>query len=181
MKFISNYKIVILAVFGLMFYSCKSLKPSNDSTAKTEKNTKKEAEKESKSDEIHYTEQIRNDFRAVNENTQYEFLVAYKATDPHYSILFFTQGFDGEEVTVKNDNGTLFKNKVKTNPDTALAKNMRIVNTSITSIYDKSTRKTIYLHPENASKYKFIYVMKGDPADEKPYKITYSDKLRPER
>lgn len=181
MKFISNYKIAILAAFGLLFYSCKSLKPSNTSTNENEKSNKKETEKESKSDEIHYTEQIRNDFRAVNENTQYNFLVAYKATEPRYSILFLTQGFNGEEITVKNDHGILFKNKVKTNPETALAKNMRIVNTDITSIYDKSTRKTIYIHPENASKYKFIYVMKGDPTDEKPYKITYSDKLRPAR
>jgi len=179
MKFITNYKVIVLAAFGLMFHSCKSVKPSTTSTAETEKSNKKEAE--NKTDDIYYTEQIRNDFRAVNENTQYDFLVAYKATEPHYSILFFTQGFNGEQITVKNDNGTLFKDEVKTDLQTALAKNMRIVNTSITSIYDKSTRKTIYIHPEKANKHKFIYVMKGDPNEDKPYKITYSDKLRPER
>lgn len=180
MKYIMNYKTMFLVACSLMFFSCKTAKTTKDTPVSTEKNTKKEKES-TKLDKIYYTEQIRNDFRAVSESTQYDFLVAYKATEPRYSILFFTQGFNGEEITVKNDNGTLFKNKVVTNEQTGLAKNMRIVNTSITSIYDKATRKTIYISTEKAGKHKFIYVMKGNPDDEKPYKITYSDKLRPER
>lgn len=180
MKYIMNYKTMLLFVCSLMFFSCKTARTGTGTSTTIEKESKIEKEA-AKADEIYFTEQIKNDFRAVSENTQYDFLVAYKATEPQYSILFFTQGFSGEEITVKNDNGTLFKNKITTNEQTGLAKNMRIVNTSTTSIYDKSTRKTIYINPEKAEKHKFIYVMKGNPDEEKPYKITYSDKLRPER
>jgi len=180
MKYIMNYKTMILFVCSITFFSCKTAKTVTNTSSTTEKESKIEKDA-AKADEIYYTEQVKNDFRAVSESTQYDFLVAYKATEPQYSILFFTQGFNGEEITVKNDNGTLFKNKVVTNEQTGLAKNMRIVNTSITSIYDKASRKTIYIGTEKAGKHKFIYVMKGDSDDEKPYKITYSDKLRPER
>lgn len=169
-------RILLLFLLSLTLVMCK---PKQIVTESKEHTSEKPVEKPA--DKVFYTENVRNDFRAVSENTQYQFLEAYKATEKQYSILFFTQGFTGEEITVKNDDGTLFKGSVLTDKSTGLAKNMRILNTEITSIYDKTTRKTIYINPEKARKHKFVYVMKGDLNDDKPYKITFSDKLRPER
>lgn len=176
MKFIIDKSIFFL-VATLVFVSCKPAKIADKTTIE-----KKESKTETKKgNTVYYTEQVKNDFRAVSENAQFKFLEAYKATEKQYAILFFTQGFSGEEIVVKNDNETLFKGSVLTNKKTGLAKNMRIVNTEETSIYDKATKKTIYLKTDKARKHKFIYVMKGNINDDKPYKITYSDKLRPEK
>ena len=49
------------------------------------------------------------------------------------------------------------------------------------AMYDTDKKKTIYINARKASKHKFIYVMKGSANEDKPYKITYSDNLRPER
>jgi len=171
-------KILMLSLAVLVFASCKSKKIAISSENKTETVDKAEDKTERV---IFYTEQVRNDFRAVSDKTRDEFLNGYRATDKKYSILFFTQGFNSEEITVKNDDGILFKGLVTTDNNTGLAKNMRILNTKETEIFDKGSRKTIYISPEMAGKYKFIYVMKGDADDEKPYKITYSDNLRPAR
>ncbi|UUV20540.1 hypothetical protein [Paenimyroides aestuarii] len=168
--------IFITCVLGMV--SCKTAKKKNIDTATT--NEKPELIKKEK-EAIFYTEQIRNDFRAVSASTQQKFLEMYDATAKEYSILFFTQGFTGEEMVVKNNNSTLYKGMVFTEKSTGLAKNMRIVNTEITSIYDKATQKTIYINTDKATKHKFIYVMKGDINTEKPYKITFSNKLRPEK
>jgi len=174
-----KYKILLVAFGMLSLVSCKTVKKNNNKDATT--TDKKELVRSDKKEEIFFTEQTRNDFRAVSESAQQKFLEAYNATDKEYSILFFTQGFTGEEVAVKNDNSTLYKGMVLTNKKTGLAKNMRIINTDVTSIYDKATKKTIYINTDKASKHKFIYVMKGDVNDDKPYKITFSDKLRPEK
>lgn len=168
--------IFLICVFGAV--SCKT---SKKTTVKDDdKNDKRELVKEKKED-VFYTEQVKNDFRAVTESAQVKFLESYNATDKEYSILFFTQGFTGEEVVVKNDKNTLYKGMVFTNKQTGLAKNMRIVNNETTSIYDKATKKTIYINTDKARKHKFVYVMKGNINDDKPYKITFSDKLRPEK
>ncbi|MBA5792350.1 hypothetical protein H1R17_07425 [Flavobacterium sp. xlx-214] len=177
MKFIIDKRILFL-VATLIFVSCKTSKTTKDNSS-----DKKEEKRElvRKDNTVYYTEQVKNDFRAVTENAQYKFLEAYKATDKQYSILFFTQGFNGDDVVVKNNDETIFKGSVLTNKKTGLAKNMRINNTEETSIYDKSTKKTIYIKGDKARKHKFIYVMKGNADEDKPYKITYSDKLRPEK
>src|SRR5690606_38976587 len=179
MKFIMKYKILLLAYGMLSVVSCKTAKKNSEKDSGT--TDKKELVRSDKKEEIFFTEQTRNDFRAVSESAQQKFLEAYNATDKQYSILFFTQGFNGENVVVKNDNTTLYKGSVLTNKTTGLAKNMRIVNSERTSILDKATQKTIYIDADKARKHKFIYVMKGNVNDDKPYKITYSDKLRPEK
>ncbi|HLV45427.1 MAG TPA: hypothetical protein VKY32_00140 [Flavobacterium sp.] len=171
-------KFLIFTSALFLLASCKSKKVAVQAEGKTETIEKTEEKSER---EIFYTEQVRNDFRAVSDKTRDEFLNGYRATDKKYSILFFTQGFNSEEVTVKNESDVLFKGLVTTDKSTGLAKNMRIVNTEETEIYDAGSKKTIYIAPEMASKYKFIYVMKGNQSEEKPYKITYSDNLRPAR
>jgi len=176
MKFIIDKSLFFL-VITLIFVACKPAKIAE--TNKSETSEKKEEVRKNR--EIYYTEQVKNDFRAVTENAQFKFLEAYNATEKQYGILFFTQGFKGEEIVVKNDNETLYKGSVLTNKRTGLAKNMRILNTEETSIYDKETKKTIYIKGDKARKHKFIYIMKGNANEDKPYKITYSDKLRPEK
>ena len=180
MKFIMKYKSLIFLIAVLSIVSCKTSKKNTVKDADKNDKDKKELVRKDK-EEVFYTEQVKNDFRAVTETAQKKFLESYNATDKEYSILFFTQGFTGEEVVVKNDKSTLYKGMVLTNKKTGLAKNMRIVNTEVTSIYDKATKKTIYINTDKARKHKFIYVMKGNATEDKPYKITFSDKLRPEK
>lgn len=175
-----KYKSLIFLVAVLSIVSCKTSKKNMVADDTKNEKDKKVLVKKDK-EEIFYTEQVRNDFRAVTETAQKKFLESYNATDKEYSILFFTQGFTGEEVVVKNDKNTLYKGMVFTDKSTGLAKNMRIANTDITSIYDKATKKTIYIDTDKARKHKFIYVMKGNANEDKPYKITFSDKLRPEK
>jgi hypothetical protein len=153
----------------LLFAMCKSKKNGSDISKKDEKE---------KTEKIYYTEQTKNDFRAVSDKVQKKFLKDYKADTEEYAILFFTKGFNGEELTVKNEEGEIFKAPVYTDKASGLAKNMRIKSTIETEIYDKETKKKIYIKPESVGKNKFIYIMK-DASGEKPYTITYSNKLRP--
>lgn len=153
----------------LLFTMCKSKKNATDSS---------KVEEKEKTEKIYYTEQTRNDFRSVSEKVQKKFLKDYKADTPEYAILFFTKGFNGEKIEVRNDEEIIFVDAVITDKTTGLAKNMRINVTMDTEIYDKETKKKIYVKSENVGKHKFIYIMK-DTSGEKPYKITYSDKLRP--
>lgn len=170
-------RIFTLLMCAFLFTMCKSKKVATTTTTEKVANEKRKIEEAS---EKYYTEDIRNDFRAVSEKSKNKFLKGYRATDAKYSILFFTQGYSNDLVTVKGNDGVVFEGKVKTNPRTGLAKNMRIVNTSVNEVFDKSTGKTIYITPELAQKYKFIYVMKNTNM-EVPYKITFSNLLRPER
>lgn len=170
-------RLLLLLLFSSLLTMCKSTPFGGNGKTATEESSKSEDKK----DELYYTEQVRNDFRSVSESAQKKFLEGYKATDAQYSILFFTQGFNGEQITVKNTKGTVFKGSILTNKKTGLAKNMRIINTENNSIYDQATKKTIFIDTKLASKHKFIYVMKDLSTPEKPYKITYSDLLRPER
>lgn len=161
--------------FILLFAMCKTPQLVSSSNNKND-SAKKENKKEST--EIYYTEQTRNDFRSVSQKVQDKFLSDYNADEDGFAILFFTQGFNGEKVVVKNDEGTLFKGDVTTDKTTGLAKNMRIKSSVNTEIHDKETNKTFYINAKKAQKHKFVYVMK-DSKSEKPYKITFSDKLRP--
>lgn len=177
-NFIMKYRSLLFILCTIVFVSCKT---SNVKKTPNEKKEEKRALLKKEESAVFYTEQVKNDFRAVSDQAKQKFLEAYNATDKQYSILFFTQGFNGEKLEVKNDNNILYKGAVKTNKTTGLAKNMRIVNDEETSIYDAATKKTIYINARKASKHKFIYVMKGSVNEDKPYKITYSDNLRPER
>lgn len=179
-KKLSMKKILLFSSLLFVLGSCKSKKVVIDGSSETAVIEKAEAEEKAERT-ILYTEQVRNDFRAVSDKTRDEFLNGYRATDKKYSILFFTQGYNSEEVTVKNNDEIVFKGLVKTNKNTGLAKNMRILNTIETEIYDNGSKQSIFINPEMAQKYKFIYVMKGNTDEEKPYKITYSHNLRPAR
>lgn len=153
----------------VLFTMCKSKKNTTDSTKVDEKK---------KNEKIYYIEQTRNDFRAVSEKVQKKFLKDYKADTPEYAILFFTKGFNGEKIEVRNEDEIIFVDGITTDKTTGLAKNMRINVTLDTEIYDSATKKRIYVKTEKVGKHKFVYIMK-DTDGEQPYKITYSDKLRP--
>lgn len=171
-------KIFLITIGTLFITSCKS---TQKHTPVNVENTTEKNKMAIPEEKLYYKEQVRNDFRAVSEEQKNAFLSDYKATEPQYSILFFTQGFNGEEIRVEAASNIRFKGSVKTDNETGLAKNMRILNTHNHSIFDVSTRKTIFINSEMAAQYKFIYVMKDKNDNETPYKITYSNLLRPEK
>lgn len=166
--------MIFALLASVFFVSCKSVKvttPSSEEDLPVTTALRKE----------YHEEQVRNDFRAVSEEVKNKFLKSYKADTKEYSILFFTKGFEGERVVVTSGESSVYDGSVKTNKVTGLAKNMRINNTEITIIYDEKTDKGIVLNSELAKKHKFIYVMKDINNEEKPYKVTFSDLLRPEK
>lgn len=172
-----KYQSLLFLVFISVLVSCKSTKKTFDSNNNSKTENKLERNDNSNT---FYTEQVRNDFRAVSDSAKKKFLDGYNAADSKYSILFFTQGFNGENFEVTNNKDVIYKGSILTNKKTGLAKNMRVDNTTTIKIYDKETKKTIEINNNKAQKHKFIYLMKTNGTDNK-YTITYSDKLRPEQ
>lgn len=172
-----KYKFLLLSIGVICLSSCKSLKTKKDNEVTTDERKLERKD----NNNIYFIEQVRNDFRAVSDSAKKKFLDGYNASDSKYSILFFTQGYRGENIEVTNDKNVIYKGSVLTNKSTGLAKNMRVDNTTTIKIYDKETKKSIEIDNKKAQKHKFIYVMKGDINSDKPYTITFSDHLRPEK
>ncbi|ESU21679.1 hypothetical protein FCR2A7T_01340 [Flavobacterium cauense R2A-7] len=125
--------------------------------------------------------QYRDDFRSVSETGKRKFLTEMKANGETASVLILTKGFKGEDVVVTNEKKTLYKGNPISHLETGIAGYLTIDNTLATRISDKLSEKEAVIDPENARKYKFVYVMKDYAQQGNPYLITYSNKLRPLR
>ena len=123
--------------------------------------------------------QYRDDFRAASDAQKKKFLNELNANGANYAVVVLTKGFKGESVTVFNEKGTLYKGTVITNLGNGIAYTLRIDNTINTTITDKISSKEAVIESKKAKQYKFIYVMKDNAAAKNPYKITYSNTLRP--
>lgn len=123
--------------------------------------------------------QYRDDFRSVSESQKKQFLSDMNANGDNFSVLILTKGFKGELVTISNEKKTLYKGTTITNLGNGIAHSLRIDNTLPTTINDKISNKEVIIEPKKAQQYKFIYVMKDNAKTKNPYKITYSNTLRP--
>lgn len=124
---------------------------------------------------VHY----RDDFRSVSDNQKKQFLTELNANGENFSVLILTKGFKGEPVTIVNEKKTLYKGTTITNLGNGIAHSLRIDNTLATTISDKISNKEVLIESKKAKLYKFIYVMKDNAEIKNPYKITYSNTLRP--
>ncbi|MGX7666907.1 hypothetical protein [Flavobacterium pedocola] len=122
--------------------------------------------------------QYRDDFKSVSEKSKSVFLSEMKATDKKYSVIILTKGFTGEDLAVTNETKQLYKGNPITNLGTGIAGYLRIENAANTKISDKKSKRELLLESGQTKKHKFIYVMK-DNSLPNPYKITYSNTLRP--
>ncbi|WP_010255876.1 hypothetical protein [Myroides injenensis] len=125
--------------------------------------------------------QVRDDFRSVTEKTKETYLKGMKATEDQYSVVILTQGYNGENITVKNDSKTFLKSMVMTDRSTGIAKSVRVENLKDFTIEDSYTKGDLIIESDHAKMFKFIYIMKNNKNKEIPFKVTFSNTLRPVR
>ncbi len=109
----------------------------------------------------------------VPEHFKKEILKKYESEKENYSLVYFTNNFKNDTITVSNIEGQIFKNDVSTVDLIGLARVIRIDNNLATKIYNKK-HKCSFKIPSN--KYKFIYINKLSNSKIK-YKILYSNVL----
>lgn len=123
--------------------------------------------------------QYRDDFRATTTSKKNKLLKTLKATGKNYSVLIFTKGFKGEQITVTGNGKTLYRGNQISNLKTGIADQIRIINTADTKVLDGLTKAEITLPAEETQKHKYIYLMKDEDGKGSPFVITYSNTLRP--
>lgn len=123
--------------------------------------------------------QYRDDFRATTNAKKNKLLKTLKATGKNYSVLIFTKGYKGEQITVTSDGKTLYRGNQISNLKTGIADQVRIINTADTKIFDNLTKAEVVLPTAETQKHKFIYLMKDNDGKGSPFVITYSNTLRP--
>ena len=158
---------VVLILFILTVFACKSKKAATSGTTAEASVNKKE-----------YV-QYRDDFRSVTKEEREAFLKDVKATEKNYSVIIFTRGYKGEGIQVSNEQKILFSGNVISNKKTGIADEIRIDNTIDTKVFDSFTKKSVIIESKEAKKHKFIYLMKDNSNKEMPFNITYSNTLRP--
>ncbi len=124
--------------------------------------------------------QVRDDFRSVTDKTKESYLQGMQATADKYSVVILTQGFKGENIVVKNSTKTFFKGMTMSDLSNGIAKSVRVDNTDSFTILDTYTNSEVTIESDHAKMFKFIYIMKNS-SKENPFKVTFSNTLRPVR
>ncbi|MDM1043291.1 hypothetical protein HX004_02500 [Myroides sp. 1354] len=124
--------------------------------------------------------QVRDDFRSVSDKTKESYLQGMQATGDKYSVVILTQGFKGENIVVKNSSKTFFRGMTMSDLSNGIAKSVRVDNTDDFTIVDTYTNSEVTIESDHAKMFKFIYVMKNSSKDN-PFKVTFSNTLRPVR
>ncbi|AXG74133.1 hypothetical protein DVK85_07715 [Flavobacterium arcticum] len=122
--------------------------------------------------------QYRDDFKSANATERKALLKSLKAEADKYSVLILTQNYKGEKIIVSNSKKKIHNDYTISNLKTGLARLLRIDNTLDTKVYDNLTKKETIIEAKEATKHKYIYVMKN-PGGKNPFTITYSNTLRP--
>lgn len=114
---------------------------------------------------------------STTEYSESLFLKNLEAEDSIFSALIFTEVFQNENITIKQDGKIIFEDYVKSDESLGLAKAIKIKNQSDLEITDSNMRYSFKLSASNNRKYKFIYITKEIYKKEK-YIITYSNSLK---
>ena len=125
--------------------------------------------------------QVRDDFRSVSDKTRENYLQGMRALENQYSVVILTQGFKGENISIKNDSKSFYNGMTMSDLATGIAKSVRVDNAKNFTIYDSFTKGEVTISSDNAKMFKFIYVMKNNNNKETPFKVTFSNTLRPVR
>jgi hypothetical protein len=125
--------------------------------------------------------QVRDDFRSVSDKTKENYLQGMKATGDEYSVVIITQGYKGEDIIIKNADKNFFKGMTMSDLQTGIAKSVRVENGQDFIIRDNYTDSEITIESDYAKMFKFIYIMKTSTNKENPFKVTFSNTLRPVR
>ncbi|WP_158961652.1 hypothetical protein [Myroides fluvii] len=182
----------------VLFAMCKSVpsgSSSSNSNNNSSSNTSKDLSIEDRLEEIKEENrlpeakdvidlpsyaQVRDDFRSVSDKTKESYLQGMQATEAKYCVVILTQGFKGENIVVKNSNKTFFRGMTMSDLSNGIAKSVRVDNTDDFTIVDTYTNSEVTIESDHAKMFKFIYIMKNSSKDN-PFKVTFSNTLRPVR
>lgn len=123
--------------------------------------------------------QYMDDFRSASDKEKTALLKKLNAAGKGYSVVIFTQNYKGAEITASNAKKRLYRGYPISNLKTGIAEQIRIDNSTDTKIQDTTSKAEAVITVKEAQKHKFIYVMKSPPGGESPFRITYSNTLRP--
>lgn len=116
----------------------------------------------------------KDDCIAVPEHFKNEVLKKYDAENEKYSLLYFTELFKDDEITVSNEKETLYKGIISTVEGVGLAYVLKIDNNYTTNIYIQNENYTFKI---KKGKYKYIYVSKIQKKKKSKYIISYRNVL----
>lgn len=125
--------------------------------------------------------QVRDDFRSVSEKSREDYLKGMKATEDNYSVVILTKGFKGENITVSNEDKSFYRGMTMSDLKSGIAKSIRVENTKDFTLTDGFTEGSLTIESNHAKMFKFIYVMKNNADKETPFRVTFSNTLRPVR
>ncbi len=165
-------KSIFLFILSFVFIACSTKKTINTTT---DSKVSTVEEKESSASYV----QFREDFTKVSETTKTKFLEKQKATATNYAVLFLTHGYKGEHVIVKSANKKYFEGTTYTVKSNDVAGYLRVKNDEDLIVTDNYTNKQAIIESKYLKEYKFVYVLKDNANKAQPYKITYSNSLRP--
>ena len=123
--------------------------------------------------------QYKDDFRSASDKEKKALLKKLNASGTNYSVLILTQNYKGEQIIISNEKKTFYKEYPISNMKTGIADELRIDNTIDTKVYDTFSKKEAIISAKEAQKHKYIYLMKNPPGGDSPFRITYSNTLRP--
>ncbi|MDK2772982.1 MAG: hypothetical protein KYX68_12260 [Flavobacterium sp.] len=124
------------------------------------------------------TFQTRDDFASASENYINSFLKSKNAFEKNKSVIILTQGFKGEKITATQNSKTIYSQYPITNLKRQYAASFAFDNQSLITIFDNFTKEEIVIEPKDASKHKYIYVMKKHEDNKSVFKVTLSNTLR---
>lgn len=123
--------------------------------------------------------QVRDDFKSVSDAEKSRILKGLNATATNRSVLIFTQGFKGEQISAYQNNKKVYSDYPISNLKTKYADSFGFSNDSELVINDNFSKEEIRITPKNSQEYKFIYLMKEYKDGKANFLITYSNTLRP--
>lgn len=116
----------------------------------------------------------KDDCVPVPEHFKKEVLKKYDAENENYSILYFTEFFENDEIIISNEKEALYNGVISTVEGVGLAYVVRIDNNYTTNVYVKNEN---YSFEIKKGKYKYIYVSKIQKEKKSKYIIAYRNIL----
>lgn len=103
-------------------------------------------------------------------------LTDYEAQKNEYSLIFFTQNYNGDDIKVTNDEKVIFDGQLNSDSSLGLAKTLRVDNNFDVEIKEKISSFKFSLKKNQLKKYKYIYIarIKGNSR----YLINYSNEMQ---
>jgi hypothetical protein len=121
----------------------------------------------------------RDDFRSASKTEIEKIHTEVNAKNKNRTILFLTQTYKGEKITVLQNGKTIYFEYPITNLNNRIASYFSFDNERDIVIKDNNSKKEILIPTKNTSKYKYVYVMKKVKKGKFQFVVTYSNTLRP--